>query len=68
MLRFAFTKTFIYFSKLVLDEDLKKKMDSKKEQILSFQTDDKLADNDYAMFILTRVKFSINTIMKHLNI
>ena len=62
------TKTFIYFSKLVLDEDLKIKMNSKKEQKLSFQTDDNLADNDYAKFILTRVKFSINTIMKHLNI
>ena len=62
------TKTFIFFSKLVLDEDLKTKMNSQKEQKLSFQTDDKLADNDYAKFILTRVKFSINTIMKHLNI
>ena len=61
-------KTFIYFSKLVLDEDLKIKMDSKKEQKVSFQTDDNLAENDYAKFILTRVKFSINTIMKHLNI
>ena len=62
------TKTFIFFSKLVLDEDLKIKMNSPKEQKLSFQTDDKLADNDYAKFILTRVKFSINTIMKHLNV
>ncbi len=62
------SKTFIFFSKLVLDEDLKTKMNSQKEQKLSFQTDDKLADNDYAKFILTRVKFSINTIMKHLNI
>ena len=61
-------KTFIFFSKLVQDEDLKNKMNSKKEQKLSFQTDDNLADTDYAKFILTRVKFSINTIMKHLNI
>ena len=62
------TKTFLYFSKLVLDEDLKIKLNSKKDQKLSFQTDDKLAENDYAKFILTRVKFCINTIMKHINI
>ena len=61
-------KTFIFFSKLVLDDDLKEKVNSKKDQKLSFQTDDNLADIDYAKFILTRVKFSINTIMKHLNI
>ena len=62
------TKTFVYFSKLVLDEDLKVKINSKKEQKVSFQTDDNLAETDYTKSILTRVKFSINTIMKHLNI
>ena len=62
-----FKKTFIYLSKLVFDEELSKKMNSKKEQKLSFQTDDTLADTDNAQFILTRVKYSINTIIKHLN-
>ena len=61
-------KTFIFFSKLVLDDDLKEKVNSKKDQKFSFQADDTLADTDYAKFILTRIKFSINTIMKHLNI
>ena len=61
-------KTFIYLSKLVLDEDLKKKMNSKKDQKLSFQTDDTLAESDNVKFILDRVKYSINTIIKHLNI
>jgi hypothetical protein len=62
-----FKKTFIYLSKLVFDEELSKKMNSKKEQKLSFQTDDTLANTDNAKFILTRVKYSINTIIKHLN-
>ena len=63
-----FKKTFLYFSKLVLDEDLKKKINSQKDQKLSFQTDDTLAETDNAKFILARVKYSINTIIKHLNI
>jgi hypothetical protein len=63
-----FKKTFIYFSKLVLDKDLKEKMNSKKEQKLSFQADDTLDDKDNAKFILQRVKYSINTIIKHLNV
>ena len=63
-----FKKTFIYFSKLVLDKELKEKMNSKKEQKLSFQADDNLDDKDNAKFILQRVKYSINTIIKHLNV
>ena len=61
-------KSFIFFSKLVLDEELKKKMNSKKEEKLSFQADDTLDDKDNANFILKRVKYSINTIIKHLNV
>ena len=61
-------KTFIYFSELISDEDLKNLLTSKKEQKLSLQTDENLEKNDYAKSILTRVKFCINTIMKHLNI
>lgn len=61
-------KTFLYFSKLVLDEELKKKINSQKDQKISFQTDDTLAETDNAKFILDRVKYSINTIIKHLNI
>ena len=63
-----FEKHFIFFSKLVLDDELKKKMESKKEEKLSFQTDDTLDDKDNANFILKRVKYSINTIIKHLNV
>ena len=61
-------KTFIYFSELISDDDLKKLLTLKKEQNLSFQTDENLAETDYALSILTKVKFCINTIMKHLNI
>ena len=62
-----FKKTFIYLSKINYDEELSQKMNSQKEQKLSFQTDDTLDDTDNAKFILTRVKYSINTIIKHLN-
>ena len=61
-------KTFIYFSELISDDDLKKLLNLKKEQNLSFQTDENLAETDYALSILTKIKFCINTIMKHLNI
>jgi hypothetical protein len=61
-------KTFLYFSKLILDKDLKEKMNSKKDQKLSFQTEETLDDKDNAKFILKRVKYSINTIIKHLNV
>ena len=63
-----FKNSFIYFSKLVLDNELKEKMNSKKEQKLSFQSDNTLDDKDNAKFILQRVKYSINTIIKHLNV
>ena len=53
--------------KINYDEELSQKMNSQKEQKLSFQTDDTLDDTDNAKFILTRVKYSINTIIKHLN-
>ena len=62
------TLTFIYFSKIDYDDNLKKKIDKKKEKNFSFQTDDKLAEKDNAKFILERVKFSFNTIVKHINI
>ena len=61
-------KTFLFFSKLILDKDLKEKMNSKKDQKLSFQTEENLDDKDNAKFILKRVKYSINTIIKHLNV
>ena len=61
------TRTFIYFSKLVLDDNLSSKINSKKEQNFSFQSN--LDDNENnEKFILTRVKYSINTIIKHLNV
>ena len=63
-----FKKTFIYLSKLNFDEELSKKMNSKKEQKISFQMDDTLASTDNAQFTLTRVKYSINTIIKNLNV
>ena len=46
------------YNELNVEEKLEK-------QKLSLQTDENLEKNDYAKSILTRVKFCINTIMKH---
>ena len=62
------TRTYIYFSKLVLDDNLSAKINSQKDQNFSFQTDNNLDNTDNEKFILARVKYSINTIIKHLNV
>ena len=58
--------TFLYFSKLVLDDNLSAKVNEKRDQNFSFQTN--LENTDNEQFILSRVKYSINSIIKHLNV
>jgi len=61
-------KTYIYMTKLVMDDKLKEKINSSKDKKFSFQESGDLSDTSKEYFILKRVKYSINTIIKHLNI
>ena len=61
-------KTYIYMSKLVMDDKLKIKIEESKDKKFSFQESESLTDTNKENFILKRVKYSINTIIKHLNI
>lgn len=58
----------IYFSKLIFDNELKEKMSLKKENKLSFKALGKADENDNEKFTFKKIKFCINTIIKHLNI
>ena len=58
-------KTFIIFSKLVLDDDLKKKMELKKEQKFTFATPEQQGKNNSNE---ASIKYCIKTIVKHLNV
>ena len=60
-------RTYIYLTKLICDDELKEKIEAKKDKKFSFQTSEDLSDSNNEAFILTRVKYCINTIMKHLN-
>jgi hypothetical protein len=61
-------KTFICLAKLVMDDKLKEKINEKKDKKFSFQESESVTDSNKEIFILKRVKYSINTIIKHLNI
>ena len=60
-------KTNIYITKLNLDDELKEKIEAKKDKKFSFQTNETLTDANNEKFILARVKYCINTIIKNLN-
>ena len=60
-------RTYIYLAKLVLDDELKEKIEAKRDKKFSFQTNETLSDANNETFILARVKYCINTIIKHLN-
>ena len=55
-------------TKLVMDDKLKEKINGSKDKKFSFQESENLSDTSKETFILKRVKYSINTIIKHLNI
>ena len=55
-------------SKLVMDDKLKEKINESKDKKFSFQESENLSDTSKEIFILKRVKYCINTIIKHLNI
>ena len=60
-------KTYIYLAKLILDDELKAKIEAKRDKKFSFQSNETLSDANNETFILARVKYCINTIIKHLN-
>ena len=61
-------KTYIYMAKLVMDDKLKEKINGSKDKKFSFQESEDLSDTSKENFVLKRVKYSINTIIKHLNL
>ena len=60
-------RTYIYLAKLVLDDELKEKIEAKRDKKFSFQSNETLSDFNNENFVLARVKYCINTIIKHLN-
>ena len=60
-------RTYIYFAKLILDDELKEKIEAKRDKKFSFQSNETLSDLNNETFVLARVKYCINTIIKHLN-
>ena len=60
-------RTYIYLAKLVLDDELKEKIEAKRDKKFSFQSNETLSDLNNETFVLARVKYCINTIIKHLN-
>ena len=60
-------RTYIYFAKLILDDELKEKNEAKRDKKFSFQSNETLSDLNNETFVLARVKYCINTIIKHLN-
>ena len=60
-------KTYIYLTKLLLDKELKEKVEAKGDKKFSFETNETLSEANNEKFILARVKYCINTIIKHLN-
>ena len=61
-------KTYIYMTKLVMDDKLQEKINGSKDKKFSFQESENLSDTSKENFVLKRIKYSINTIIKHLNI
>ena len=61
-------KTYIYMTKLIMDDKMKEKINETKDKKFSFQESEDLSETSKENFVLKRVKYSINTIIKHLNI
>ena len=62
-------RSYIFLSKMNYSDKLAETISAKKSQKFSFMSGrDDLKENENELFILQRVKFSINTIIKHLNI
>ena len=61
-------RIFLCMTKLVMDDKLKEKIEEKKDKKFSFQESSSVNESNKENFILQRVKYSINTIIKHLNI
>ena len=61
-------KTYIYMTKLIMDDKMKEKINETKDKKFSFQESENLSETSKENFVLKRVKYSINTIIKHLNI
>ena len=61
-------KTYIYMTKLIMDDKMKEKITETKDKKFSFQESEDLNETSKENFVLKRVKYSINTIIKHLNI
>ena len=59
-------KTYMNLSKLIFDDKLKEKINAKKDKKFSFQSNETV-NNDTENFALSRIKYCINTIIKHLN-
>ena len=55
-------------TKLVMDDKLKEKINEKKDKKFSFQESASISESKKDDFILERVKYSINTIIKNLNV
>ena len=60
-------KGYVFFTQLILDDILKSKIEEKRDKNLSFQSKQDLSEANNEIFILSRVKYCINTIIKHLN-
>ena len=61
-------RTFLCMTKLVMDDKLKEKINEKKDKKFSFQESASISESKKDDFILERVKYSINTIIKNLNV
>ena len=61
-------RIFLCMTKLVMDEKLKERLEEKKDKKFSFQETASVNELNKENFILQRIKYSINTIIKHLNI
>ena len=61
-------RIYLCMTKLIMDDKLKEKMTEKKDKKFSFQESESLTESNKEIFILKRIKYSINTIIKHLNV
>ena len=60
-------KVYVVFTQSIYDEELNSKINEKRDKNLSFQSKQDLSEANNEIFILSRVKYCINTIIKHLN-
>ena len=60
-------KGYVFFTQLNSDDELKAKIEEKRDKKISFQSKQDLSEANNEIFILSRVKYCINTIIKHLN-